>query len=231
MPDYDTANVLFDHPTSKPIQVATGVLLADAPTKTATLAAPESDEAAVRDTGVKSDQPEPNDAESTEVDRSAADALFDGGTPMTESEANTLIGERFDAWQAEARTNMDADYVALLNESRAATAATFAEDAIGTPLARELSSSFGEWQHRDALDDDALQASADATMRSLRGRWGPLFEKNLTETRAYLAKVEQRLPYLAEYIDRGLGNSEKFILSLHKASRSAARAALKRGRA
>lgn len=159
-----------------------------------------------------------------------AEDFFDGGRPVEEGEAHTLLDSIVAPLMAQALEEGRHDDAAAGAEAHKAGANLLAEDGVGAPIARDLVRDVGEWLVRPALSDDDCNALTNRTMAALRKSWGADTDNRVRQCQTYINKAVKRAPQLAVALDAGLGSQEKFIRQVYAASRAAARNAAKRGR-
>lgn len=219
--DAEIANALYGG-TSEPTQAAPNVAVAPTQPSASTDGTPGPGDA---QGGTQAAQ----EAALAESER-RADEFFDGGRPVEAGQADSLLSGPFDPLLTQARLAGDAEAVGLLSEGRRQVAALFVEDGVGAPIVKDLISQFGDWHVRDPLSDDAIDALNERTMKALRQSWGQNTDRNISQAQTYLSRATQKMPWIADALDKGLGSQEGFIRAVYAASRSAARAASSRGR-
>lgn len=174
------------------------------------------------------DQPAPTDRE-TEVLRGPdehadhllneaikQDTMFDGGDPITASEADTHMDGYFQALPDAVGEGFDPEYAA---QTRHAMADALEEFGVGSSAVREIGAAAREYVY--AADPEKIEAGRTATLAELKKTYGPKYGEVVSDARRAIAEMEKRVPGFTDWLAQtGAGNDLKIIKQAARVGRS-----------
>ena len=144
---------------------------------------------------------------------SAAEALYSQGghVPETPEAYSTVLGERFDQFEQQARYDRNEEDVQSLAEGRREAAALMHELQVPREEARELTQTLGDWVTKPALDENANWDNKIKSLRSLEEEWGRETQARVQLAQRTAEEACKRMPWLADLLASGAGNDPKVI--------------------
>ena len=161
----------------------------------------------------------PERAQAPTDDEVRAAVLFDGGNGAASPDAYSggALASGFDAQEAQARFEGNAEDVELLGTARRQASGLMHAWQIPVPLARELTVALSAYS--EALSDEALEAKSASTETELRAEWGSQYEANVAQARRVYKAALAKMPSLKNIIDAGGGSDATVIRAFYKAGK------------
>lgn len=143
--------------------------------------------------------------------QSLAESMYADQDAAEGTDYRNTLGRGFDALeQAASRENHEED-IAALAEGRVASAALLGEWRVQPATASEMVQTLAEWQQRQPLELEEIDANREETLIGLRAEWGRHYDANLRLAQQTAREACQRLPWLAALLADGAGNDPKLV--------------------
>ncbi|QSX75744.1 hypothetical protein HIV01_004255 [Lysobacter arenosi] len=171
-------------------------------------------------------------AEALSADESLSERMYADGGPVLDSPeaySGAALGATFDQLEHQARHDGNEPDAQALAEGRREASALLFEWSVPADHAHEIAMELSAWHDRWMRDElpstDQIVENGAKALSELRKTWGSQFDANLAFARTAYQQASKRLPWLADLVDSGAGNSAVLIKQFAAIGRRQARAA------